>query len=105
MAIVTNFAVYRGEDKRFRFEIRPVLDITDMIFTFTLREGPLVSDTLVLQRAMTHEDEDDAIIYVDLTDTDLDLAPGIYYYDVWRTSDPQNIGAIGQIVVQASRRT
>lgn len=107
MAITTNFAVYRAEDKRFRFEIRPVPDggINTMSFLFTLRTGPLVTDTLVLQKVMVHEDEDDGVIYVDLSDTELNLTPAVYYYDVWRTTDPQNIGAIGQIVVMASRRT
>lgn len=103
MATTQSITVYRGERATLDFTMSPVEDIAGWHIHFTVAKkensttkliGPVEATILVSGQFRVSLDEED-----------LDLTPGSYAYDVWRTDEGfEEVLALGSFVVTGNAR-
>jgi hypothetical protein len=85
MPTTTDIEIYRGEYVSLDFTINPVVDITGWTMQFTLARAKNSSNKLI-ERACTVVSGPAGTFNAILTETDTDLSPGKYHWDVWRVN-------------------
>ena len=85
MATITDLEIYRGEAVDLDFTISPVEDISGWTIMFTLARQKN-STFKTIERLCTITSGPAGTFRASLLRTDTDIAPGKYYWDVWRTN-------------------
>ena len=103
MATTQEIGITRGESKALRFNMRPVVDITGWVLSFTIVKK-LDSPTKVTQQTGVIVSGPSGIFDILLPrSVTLLIDAGTYYFDVWRTNaGEENPVADGKFVVKGS---
>ena len=103
MAVTQTIEVYRGEQATLNFTMTPVENILGWTIHFTVAKKANVSTKLIgplLVPALAS-----GIFRVQLTEELLNLNPGSYFYDAWRTDEGQEqVLALGTFLVIGNAR-
>jgi hypothetical protein len=104
MPVVQSIKVYRGEDITLSFTMVPSRDITGWVISLTIAKNYNNPNKLI-QVTGTVTSGPNGTFDVILTSAQLDIEPGTYVYDVFRT-DPGNLRilSVGEFIITADAR-
>lgn len=104
MATESTITVFRGERATLNFTMSPVVNITGWTLAFTVA-ARANSSTKLIAATPSIVSGTDGTFRVSLTTTNLNIAPGHYYFDVWRTdSGYEEVLAYGPFVIAADAK-
>lgn len=99
MAVEQTITVYRGEQVTLNFTMTPVVDISGWTLPFTIAKKANSSTKLVSKNGVIISGIN-GTLYVTLTEEDLDISPGTYYFDLWRNDEGyEQVLALGSFIV------
>lgn len=103
MAVTQTIQVYRGEQATLDFAMTPNESITGWTIHFTVAKKQNASAKML--GPLVASNPSPGVFRVVLTEEQLDINPGTYFFDAWRTDEGQEqVLALGPFVVLGNAR-
>lgn len=103
MPVVNSIVVYRGEDIELNFTMTPTTDITGWVFSLTVARRSNMQDKLFQFTGVATVAPSGKFQFI-IPSATLDIEPGTYFHDVFRTSPSRKIASVGPFEIKPDAR-